>query len=750
MKTKLLLFITLLTYFSGSLYAQKENNVWIFGDKNGLDFNFGAPFLVTSNTFTIEGGGSICDASGKLLFYSNGLNIWDNTHNVMPNGSGIAGSPTLSSTMGILFTQVPSDPNLYFLFTVDAYFNPPTRLRYSIIDKRLNGGKGDVVTGLKNIVVGTEGSFSEKMIVTPACGGLWLILHHKDSSIFYAFNLTNTTIPAAVKSTTSGIIASNHYAGGEMKPSADFSHITLGSCTTTPFPLFEPKSRIEIFDFDTKTGIVSSGPIIDSLRDVYSVEFSPDGSKLYVGIFNSNMFQYDLSLLPSTSAVYASKYTLPGSNYITAQKAPDGKIYTVRNVSSTRISRINDPNKAGIACNVELDVASLIGTSGAFRSYGNQTAIPFVGDGSIITSRKDTFFCTDGTLSYKAITGRKKYLWNDGDTARNRTFTTAGLYWISSFSDCDQSVDTLNITIKPNDISHSSSDTTLCFAEEYVVSVPVPYNNYLWNDGTTTRENTFKGSGLKWVTSSNGGCSIRIDSFRVNFIDFKPNIKDTSICQGEELVLNAGIPMQASYLWQDGSDKPDFTIKQPGKYEVELTVGPCKKKYQINIYKRPFEINLGADTTICETNLLILKADINNARYLWQDGSTKQNIIVQESGIYSVIVSNGGCVATDSINVSFRKCSNCIRLPNAFTPNRDQKNDIFKAIITCQVKKFSMIIANRYGELIFQTNNSAEGWDGMLLGKEQELGVYYYLIKVLFDFPEAKEETYKGDISLLR
>lgn len=749
MKTKLLFLVVLLAALAGVSQAQKENNVWIFGDKNGMDFNTGSPFLVTSNTYTEEGGASICDASGGLLFYSNGLKIWDKTHNVMPNGSGIDGSPALSSTMGVLFAQVPSDPDLYFMFTVDAKTTKPTRLRYSIIDKRLNGGKGDVVAGAKNIVVQTDSFFSEKMIVVPACGGLWLILHHRDSSIFYSYKITGPTIPAPVKSTTGGIIFPQHYAGGEMKPSPDFSRIILGSLSTAPVFL-EPVPRLELFDFDTRTGMVSGRQVIDSVRDVYSVEFSPDGSKLYVAVFNSNMLQYDLSLLPGIAAVYASKYAIAGSNYISAQRGPDGKIYTVRNVAATRISRINDPNKAGAACNVELNVTSLVGTSGPFRVYGNPTAMPYAGNGSVIASRKDTFFCADGSLPYTAVPGRKQYLWNDGDTSRNRTFTTSGLYWISSLRDCDQFIDTLNITVQPRDIVTSFSDTTLCFAMKYVVSAPAASLTYMWNDGATTRDNIFTGSGLKWVTSGNGGCSIRIDSFKVDYIDFEADVKDTLICKGEELVLNAGIPLPATYLWHDGSDQPVFTVREAGIYGVSITVGPCTKKYNINVRQRSFEVDLGADTVICNNNSLTLGSAIDNAHYLWQDGSTGQHITVYQSGTYALQVTSGACVASDTIMVSVSNCSNCIRVPNAFSPNHDQKNDLFRALTFCPVRAFSMMVVNRYGEIIFRTTNAAEGWDGKYRGVDEEVGVYYYLIQVVFDIPGAGEETYKGDVSLIR
>ena len=67
-----------------------------------------------------RGCASICDASGKLLFYSNGQKVWDSTNTIMPNGSGIMGHAGLSCTQGVAIAPVFGHPNKDFLFTIDA------------------------------------------------------------------------------------------------------------------------------------------------------------------------------------------------------------------------------------------------------------------------------------------------------------------------------------------------------------------------------------------------------------------------------------------------------------------------------------------------------------------------------------------------------------------------------------------------------------------------------------------------------
>lgn len=143
-----------------------------------------------------------------------------------------------------------------------------------------------------------------------------------------------------------------------------------------------------------------------------------------------------------------------------------------------------------------------------------------------------------------------------------------------------------------------------------------------------------------------------------------------------------------------------------------------------------------------------------NNRLISTDKDIRQEF--NETGEYCIkLVVTGECDLKDStvqcckvFNKGYKKGR--LVIPSAFTPNGDGKNDRFKVLTSDPWQSFSMLIMNRYGEEIFKTNNLNEGWDGRFKNQEQEVGVYYYLIKVKFDYPGAVEEMYKGDISLLR
>src|ERR1043165_2978678 len=78
-------------------FSQKQGNNWFFGDRDGFDFSSGGPVLVSGGQTTVpngdvqEGTASISDSAGHLLFYTNGITIWNRYHQVMPHGTGIMG-----------------------------------------------------------------------------------------------------------------------------------------------------------------------------------------------------------------------------------------------------------------------------------------------------------------------------------------------------------------------------------------------------------------------------------------------------------------------------------------------------------------------------------------------------------------------------------------------------------------------------------------------------------------------------------
>ncbi|MFH2143482.1 MAG: T9SS type A sorting domain-containing protein [Bacteroidota bacterium] len=357
MKTLSKIFIlVVLIVFTSFLKAQNNPNIkrtyhWFFGNYAGLDFNNGTPIVDNNGQLSSdESCTTISDVNGNLLFYSDGISVWDRNHQIMPNGTGLGGCQ--SSTQGALIVPKPNDSLIYYLFTTDCIENNlQNGLRFSIIDISQNGGYGDVVE--KNTLL--IDSITEKVTATfhSNKNDIWIITHGWNNSLFYSFLLTNTgidTIP--VISNIGSIYSSSSLlsATGQIKISPNGEML---SSTHRGSP-----ALLELFNFDKNNGIIYNLISLPAEGGEYGLSFSTNNSKLYVTIESmpfAKIYQFDLSSGVS-STIISSKIEIDSdmnSFYNSIQLAPDGKIYLAYyNLTGfgDYLAVINNPDSIGIAC----------------------------------------------------------------------------------------------------------------------------------------------------------------------------------------------------------------------------------------------------------------------------------------------------------------------------------------------------------------------------------------------------------------
>jgi gliding motility-associated-like protein len=138
---------------------------------------------------------------------------------------------------------------------------------------------------------------------------------------------------------------------------------------------------------------------------------------------------------------------------------------------------------------------------------------------------------------------------------------------------------------------------------------------------------------------------------------------------------------------------------------------------------------LASDTTICvggEQIELLPKADLPNLEYLWSDGSNTQSLFISDKGEYWVEVSNGSCIQRAYVKVE-EACYPVIHVPNAFSPNNDGDNDQFQVFGT-RLFNYRISIYNKWGNLVFVSNDINQSWDGIVAGDLGNIGSYIYRI----------------------
>lgn len=334
-----------------------NSNIWYFGGYAGVDFNSGVPIALTNGAMNhIEGCATVCDTSGALLFYTDGQQVWNKLHQVMPNGNGLLGHN--SATQSSIIVPYPGVANLFFIFTVDAVENQlQNGFRYTLVNINLDSGNGDVVLSNKNILLRYPIPEKVTAILDGDETGYWILTHEWGTDGFLAYHLTPTgldTIPVISH------IGSLHFGGAYSSyPPLDGWLNALGYIKAnrwgTKIAVARYRAPLEMFDFNRNIGTVTNGISTPITYDQsYGVEFSPDATKLYLSTISSalgntnKLYQFDLNNSnPLATAILISTTSL---DPCAIQVGPDGKIY-ISEFNSSYLSKINDPNNLGTSCN---------------------------------------------------------------------------------------------------------------------------------------------------------------------------------------------------------------------------------------------------------------------------------------------------------------------------------------------------------------------------------------------------------------
>jgi gliding motility-associated-like protein len=202
---------------------------------------------------------------------------------------------------------------------------------------------------------------------------------------------------------------------------------------------------------------------------------------------------------------------------------------------------------------------------------------------------------------------------------------------------------------------------------------------------------------------------------------------DSLICSGVPVTLQKkSNDVFDTYLWSDGSAGTNLTVTQPGKYWVRAT-NSCRNEtasdtFTVKEIAFP-PIFWKTDTSLCETDSVLLNAFVPGAEYRWSDGSSLPQFKATQPGMYTVEIRKEGCLKSLTAHVS--DCE-ILEMPTLFTPNGDGKNDRFVAKIIRGIPSATLEIYNRWGQKLFTTTDLKQaGWDGS--GATE--GVYFWVVR---------------------
>ncbi|MEX1188561.1 MAG: gliding motility-associated C-terminal domain-containing protein [Bacteroidia bacterium] len=396
-------------------FAQQEANNWYFGTNAGVSFASGNPVQVGDGMLnSAEGVASLSDQFGNLLFYTDGVTVYNANHLPMPNGTGLFGGT--SSSQSAVAIPVPGSNQLYYLFTAqqDVFLEG---IRFSVVDFTLDGGLGDIPVGQKNIQMLTPAT--EKITAVRHCNGrdYWIIAHEWLNNNFHAWLVSPGGISASPVISSVGAVHDVAVIGC-MKASPNGSNLALA--------VYDQGGQhfIEMFDFNSSTGQITNPLRKDLNGGAYGIEFSPLGQYLYYTSSTSqasttiSIMQMDLCA-GSNAAILASSTEIGSTSdgFIRSlQLGPDRKLYFTR-FGQNHIGVVPSPDLPAPSCGFIADGVNLgLGISKAGLPNFNQS---FFESNTLFDI---TYGCQSATYSAQPILDEancknpvSQILWNFGE-----------------------------------------------------------------------------------------------------------------------------------------------------------------------------------------------------------------------------------------------------------------------------------------------------------------------------------------------
>lgn len=486
-KNILKIFYSILVFFLFNspeiLFSQdlKQHN-WYFGNSTqAIRFNRGTNAAQSINNQALpfnKGGAAVATdpATANLLFYSDGVRVYDANHLPMPNGNGLNGQPDANQPVAI--SPMPGQTNKYYIFTNSANYTTAGSISFSIVDMNQFGNAifpapaTGVVEATKNSSVAGLSGRSEGMIVVPHKNRIdfWLITHQNGSQN-YSATLIDAT--ATFPTTTSGI--------GLTISVANFSyHTATQKIAVSPQ---NPNTDALILNFDNEFGvfapdrtIFNSATSSTTNQSIYDIEWDTKGRYLYLSRYGepsitADVLQYDY-LNPSFTL--SSVLSSPVFRSYGLQVAPDSAMYHLYQAVS------GGPFLVGKFTKTDTVAAAVINTQSLFSATNyNGTQFPsFTPKDSVIMTVSFTAneACQNSATAFfpTVLPNADSLRWDFGDGNNSRgwsplhTYESSGSFNVSltAFYRGQKQTTTLPVTIKPFALQlQLVADTTACSCE---------------------------------------------------------------------------------------------------------------------------------------------------------------------------------------------------------------------------------------------------------------------------------------------
>ncbi|MFH1050608.1 MAG: T9SS type A sorting domain-containing protein [bacterium] len=670
----LILFI----FCVNSLFAQKQFNNWYGLQQNekptALTFNTpsGSPIVISPNQLYRGAPASISDANGNLLFYTNGINVWNKNHQIMENGSGLIGEDVFSrvySNQTLVIPQ-PGKPDIYWIFTTgiqvlgytqawETNYGPSkdvivaignnSGLNYSIVDMSKNSGIGSLIEKNNPLMIPCSGQVNS--VLHKNGKDVWIVTS-KSCTSFSSYLLTENGIEMVQYSKFEQIIADTLYKygrSGSLVKSLDGTKLASSFVGNWNPHLTRPSDirklippHFEIYDFDKETGKLSNRKyFINFYRDSTFLKYYKDSTKI-----DSSLRSLDTN---HSLGIACLKLSPDGRKlYMNFRGHPNIALWEYQFLFQFDLTL----DSATMVNNcVVLDYHNMVNDLFTNMQIGPDKKV-YLPD----IASWETHYAVIEKPNEKGIKcNYRKRAINAGIVPHLLPNDVFLFPFIAAKPQGDSICYGETLEIKGNVNSAMPTETTIWEGP----------NGFSSNDSNLVIPNaTDELTGWYKVTATSNGDTITDSVYVIVFPKNPDTLRiipsdSTRLCRLGTVKLGINKPRDDyKYFWSTGDTTESITINTEGKYFVTISdSNGCEQFDSVKVYLEDLtpEIEIIGNIPACEGDTIILRTKEKYDVYNWSTGDTTSEIIVTKSTRCSVsVIDSLGCTGTsDEVEVLF-------------------------------------------------------------------------------------------------
>ena len=686
-----ILLVCLVCMF-GLVNAQVDR-YWFCGREGmGIDWGGCEPSLVQGDVIAFEGVATVSSDQGELLFYTNSDFVWNRNHELMQGGE-------ISEA---IYDPIFGQQEIQNTATQVGIARRPGTDEYYVFttDIQVNGffplryftvdmSANGGLGAVTGSTLMNNSPHTEKVCVVPRQGQPGFWV------ITHAYFTNQFLVWLVDENGVSDTFTP--YLFGQLHQTTPNNLNARGELIANPqgtqLALVQDRvgGAVELFDFEPSTGAITSVTNVGTLDHGFGLSFSPDGSKLYASTWSST----------------------------------------------------NSIQNRLVQFDLDLPVAggfqqTLLATSTVPNPFGSLKIAP---DGKIYVAR-----------------ALQPFLGRIDDP--NASGAACGYVADGFFLGGDESSWGLNnIWEVPSGLSASLTSLVIdapdqvCGPTEIGVE-PTPGFTYTWNDGSTGPSLLVENSGTYTLTAVSAGCELSGQA-TVEVIDLvAPDLGDEVVVCGGDAAEFSVEPNGAAVEWSTGETASTIAVTETQTVSVTLTDGPCSVNASVDVVVPESELPTEEATrfTVCEGEQIAVALPPGWDAWSINGEAIDDTFAVVNAGAYTVELVNACGVSEYTLTIDEEDCSCPVYVPNAFTPDGDDRNEVFAPVFEC-AREYRLCVFNRWGECVYDSARESLPYrTGSVRDGDYytPVGVYVWQLE-LEGFPGRYDaEVLRGTVTVLR